>query len=248
MADIQWQIRGYRESDIPALADLIGAADRADGVHKITTEEDLRDTFETPGLEPARHVIVVEGPPLPGFRHDALLGFGRAFPSSDKARNERIYNVALRVRAEARPYALEQEIARRLVEIARRSESSPDATPADKVRLRTYLYDTHTSARRAWEQTGLRRVRTGWTMLRPLDDSIPDPQPVEGITLRTYRRPDDNPAALQALNSAFADNFDFQPLNEARWEYAMSASYVRPDLSWVAEPRDEPGKIVGFSV
>lgn len=248
MADIPWQVRGYRESDIPALADLIAAADRADGVHKLTTEEDLRDTFETPGLEPARQVIVVEGPPLPGIQKDVLLGFGRAFPSSDKARNERIYNVALRVRAEVRPYALEQEIARRLVEIARQSEAALEATPADKVRLRTYLYDTHTSARRAWEQTGLRRVRTGWTMLRPLDDSIPGPQPVEGVTLRTYRRPGDNLAALQALNSAFSDNFDFQPLDEARWEYAMSASYVRPDLSWVAEPLDEPGKLVGFSI
>jgi mycothiol synthase len=28
----------------------------------------------------------------------------------------------------------------------------------------------------------------------------------------------------------------------------MSATYVRPDLSWVAEPREEPERIVGFSV
>jgi ribosomal protein S18 acetylase RimI-like enzyme len=85
-------------------------------------------------------------------------------------------------------------------------------------------------------------------MLRPLDDSIADPQPVEGVTLRTYRRPEDNAATLRALNSSFSDNFDFQPLDETRWEYAMDAPYVRPDLSWVAEPHDAPGTIVGFSV
>ena len=248
MAEVPWQIRGYRESDIQALAELIGAADRADSVYKLTTEEDLRDTFETPGLEPARQVIVAEGGPLPGLPRGALLGFGRVFPSSDKARNERIYNVALRVRPEAREYGLELEIARQLVEIARQYEAAPGAAPADKVRLRTYLYDTHASARQVWEQTGLRRVRTGWTMLRPLDDSIADPHTVEGVRLRPYSRPQDNPAALQALNSAFSDNFDFQPLDEARWEYSMSASYVRPDLSWVAEPEGEPGNIIGFSV
>ncbi|MDQ5825949.1 MAG: GNAT family N-acetyltransferase [Chloroflexota bacterium] len=250
IVEVPWQARFYREGDIPALAELISTADRADGVYKQTGEEDLRDTFETPGLEPERRVIVVEGPKLPGVPQGLLLGFGRAFPSTDKARNERIYNVALRVRPEARQYGLEREIARRLVELARQheAEAAPGLAPASKVRLRTYLFDTHTSARSVWEQTGLRRVRTGWTMLRPLDDSLADPQPVEGVTLRTYRRPEDNAATLQALNSSFADNFDFQPLSDSRWEYAMSASYVRPDLSWVAEPSDEPGRIVGFSV
>ncbi|HEY0071034.1 MAG TPA: hypothetical protein VGE04_13790, partial [Chloroflexia bacterium] len=100
--EVLWQMRGYRESDIPALAELVGAADRADGVYKHTSEADLRDTFSTPGLEPERQVMVVEGPPLPGVPEGLLLGFGRAFPGSDKARNERIYNVALRVRPEAR--------------------------------------------------------------------------------------------------------------------------------------------------
>ncbi len=248
VSDVPWQVRFYREGDIPALAELINAADRADGVFKHTTEEDLRDTFETPGLEPERRVIVVEGPSLSGVGEGELLGFGRAFPSNDTARNERIYNVALRVRPEVRQYGLEREIARRLAEAVRQEEAEPGIEAVGKVRLRTFLFDTHASARRTWEQVGLRRVYTGWTMLRPLDDSIVAPQPVEGITLRAYRRPEDNAATLQALNSAFSDNFDFQPMSDSRWEYAMSASYVRPDLSWVAEPRDEPGRIVGFSI
>ncbi|HEX8228332.1 MAG TPA: GNAT family N-acetyltransferase [Chloroflexia bacterium] len=246
--EVPWQVRPYREGDIPALAELISTADRADGVYKQTGEEDLRDTFDTPGLEPERRVIVVEGPPLPGVPEGLLLGFGRAFPSTDKARNERIYNVALRVRPEARQHGLEREIARRLVEMARQDEGAPGLGPEARVRLRSYLFDTHTSARLVWEQSGLRRVRTGWTMLRPLDDSIADPQPVQGVMLRAYRRPEDNAATLQALNSSFSDAFDFQPLSDSRWEHAMSASYVRPDLSWVAEPADEPGKIIGFSV
>ncbi|MDQ3929237.1 MAG: GNAT family N-acetyltransferase [Chloroflexota bacterium] len=248
VAEPPWQVRYYRPGDIPALAELINAADRADGVYKLTTDEDLRDTMETPSLEPERWVIIVEGPSPPGVGEGLLLGFGRAFPSNDKARNERIYNVALRVRPDVRQYGLEQEIARRLVALLRQHEAEPRLEHVAKVRLRTYLFDTHASARHTWEQTGLRRVYTGWTMIRPLDNSLPDPQPVEGVRLRTYRRPDDNAAALQALNSAFSDNFDFQPLDERRWDYAMSASYVRPDLSWVAEPLDEPGRIVGFSI
>ncbi|MDQ3927605.1 MAG: GNAT family N-acetyltransferase [Chloroflexota bacterium] len=246
--EVRWQFRYYREGDVPALVELIGAADRADGVYKHTTEEDLRDTFSTPGLEPERRVLLVEGPPLPGVPQGVLLGFGRAFPGADSARNERIYNVALRVRPEVRKYGLEQEIARRLVGIARQQEAEPGAGPAGRVRLRAFLFDSHASARQAWEQTGLRRVRTGWTMLRPLNDSIAQPHPVDGVTLRTYRRPEDNAATLQALNSAFSDMFDFQPLDDARWEHAMSASYVRPDLSWVAEPREAPGTIVGFAI
>lgn len=244
----QWHFRGYREDDIPALALLINAADRADQSYKHTSEEDLRDTFETPGLEPSRQVIVVDGPPVPGVREGMLLGFGRAFPSHDRSRNERIYSLALRAHPETRALGLEHEIAKRLVGLAQQHEAEVGGSATGRARLRTFLYDTHVSARHAWEQVGLRRVRTGWTMLRSLDDSIADPQPVEGVMLRTYRRPDDNLPTLHALNNSFVDVFDFQPLTEERWRHAMDASYVRPDLSWVAEPEAEQGNIIGFSI
>jgi ribosomal protein S18 acetylase RimI-like enzyme len=204
-----------------------------------------------PGLSPERQVLVVEkvglaseGDALSRLPEGTLLGFGRAFPGG-AAPGERVYGLMVRVRPEARGYGLERTIAGRLIEIVRSHEAEYITQPAAKVRIRTYLFQQHASVRRVMEGLGLRVVREGWTMARPLDDSIERPQPVPGITIRHYVVPQDNRAALDALNASFTDYFDSPPLSEERWSHEMTSPSARPDLSWLAVG---DSRVVGLSV
>ncbi len=153
-------IRNYKEEDIAAIAALVNMADQDDGLNKPATEDDFRQHFNTTGLDPQRQVIVVEGvedQELTGLPKGMLLGFGRAFPSPNRPVSDeqqvsgaisRTYNVMLRAHPSSRPYGLEGIIARHLVEIVRSHEEA-EADPQRRVRLRTYLSEWHTSARKA---------------------------------------------------------------------------------------------------
>ena len=60
---LDWAIRPYRESDIPAIVAVWNAAFAADGVGDIIIGEDEQRTeFGRPNFDPARQVIIVEGP------------------------------------------------------------------------------------------------------------------------------------------------------------------------------------------
>jgi mycothiol synthase len=239
-----WQVRGYAERDLPALVDLINLCDQADGLEASATLDDLQQHFATPGLNPQRQVLVVER--VDGNSSSALLGFGRAFPGGVKS-GERVYGLMVRVHPEARSAGLEGQIARRLIEIVRAHEAEHVGEASARVRLRTYLFQQHSSVRAVVEELGFGIVREGWTMSRLLDGEIEEPKPAGGVSIRHYRVPDDNRDALNALNESFADYFDTQPLSEERWSHEMAAPYARPDLSWLAVD-ESGGRVVGLSV
>jgi mycothiol synthase len=239
-----WRIRPVRPEDIPAIAALFDAADRADHLYKLSSEADIRETFDDPGPGSQTHAIVAEAPSQPGVGAllaaptQMLSGVGRVSSAFRPSTGERIYSVLLRVHPSARPQALQHALAQELARMIRSAEADladrEDTPLAASVRIRTYVFDTQASAIEAWERLGLRRVRTGWTMARSLGEPIGVPPAPEGVTLRAYRRPEDNSNALAALNSAFADYYDSHPVSEAAWEREMAAPYTRPDLSWLA--------------
>jgi len=238
----RWHIRNYHEDDLPAISTLINASDGAAGMPPRANAEDLRQQFNAPGLDPMSQVLVAEEP-----ASNTLLGYGRAFPSGGTG-DERVYNLSMRVHPSASDNGLAREIAERLVAIARRHEALPDQKRVGQVRLRSYTYEKQTPVREAWEHIGMKQVRQAWTMFRPLDTLIDEPQTPPGVKLRTYRHPEDNRGSLLALNMAFADYFDSPPLSQERWDQEMAGPHTRLDLSWLAEAEENPGEIVGFCI
>ena len=244
--DFPWTIRLYEEHDLPAIVDLVNQCDRADGLDKPASLSAFQAQFERSDLAPTRQVLVAEksgqvegAEQVPGYDatlsqlpEGTIIAFGRAFPGGSG--EQRTYGLMVRVHKAARSKGLERIMARRLLEVVRAEESRPDVEPAHSVRLRTYLFPQHASVIGVMEQIGLRRVREGWTMSRQLEGKLQEPSPLKGLTVRTYRVPQDNERVLVALNIAFADYYDFQPLDNDRWNHEVQASYVRPDLSWLA--------------
>jgi ribosomal protein S18 acetylase RimI-like enzyme len=78
-------------------------------------------------------------------------------------------------------------------------------------------------------------ARYSLEMLRPLvGESIPLLVVPEGIALRTYRHPQDNPAANVAINEAFRDHWASVEISDEQRAYVFDSGYVQPEASVVA--------------
>lgn len=243
---IEWAVRPYREGDLTAITALINAAKRADTPDEAMAEDELRRNFEIPRFDPVRQAVVVEGPRMEGVPPGALVGYGRIAWSDDDAEKERIYSPRVYVHPAARGHGLERVIAGWLVQAARNIESNDGLRRMEKVTIDAGAREEVTYLISLWRELGLKEVRHYWTMARPLDERIDEPQPIEGVHIRPYKQPEDNSAALEAFNSSFADHFDFHPEHEEDWLHWVTGPTFRPELSWLAEIEEEPGKMAGF--
>ena len=123
--EADWQIRPYREGDIPAIAALWNAAAQADSLDFVLTEQTWRVDFTRPGFDPFKHVIVVEGPRREDLPADTILGFGSLTVIENTEDNERVYMPTVCAHPSARPLGLERVIASRLMDMARAEEQNP---------------------------------------------------------------------------------------------------------------------------
>lgn len=246
--DVEWNIRLYREGDIPAIVDLINAVDAAYNLGEGAGEEDITVRFNSPRSDPPRQVVVVESSQLPGLPKGMLAGYGRVGYENDETTNERMYYTNVSVHPAAEGLGLEQVIASRLLDIIKGYESDPDIPRMEKSVLNAWTREEVTPIRTLWESIGLKEVRWFWVMARNLHDPIDEPKPIEGVNVRIYARPEDNRRALEAFDNSFSDHWDHHPPTEEDWEYWAGQPTMRPDLSWLAEVESEPGTFGGFCI
>ncbi len=241
----EWNIRPYRESDAPLIAATMNATFSADGLNFVMSEGELMVDFSRPGFDLSKHLLVVDGPLVEGVPSGMLPGCAWLDMRDDAEADERIYGTHVTVHPAVRPMGLELVLARRIIEIVREHEADPATPRLTKLRLHESFSPKQTSQHKLYTELGFHETRVFWTMECPLD-ALPEPQPVEGVTIRGFTRPQDNLAALDVLNNSFIDHFDYHPPTEERWAYRVNNPIFRPDLSWVAEIDVQPGKLAGF--
>jgi mycothiol synthase len=237
-----WTIRGYREGDIPGLVEVINAANTADGVEKQTNVEDLTWDFAMPLSDPLTQVIIAEG------ADGSLAGYARVLSIDDPSAGERLYQFGLKVHPDARGNGLEEALGARLMSMARTHNEDPGRERVEKVHVLSVTRIENEAMCRLLERMGLRDTRHSWVMERSLKEAIDEPRTVEGVTLREYRRPEDNVASHEAYGNSFIDHFEYHALPQEFWDYQIEQPAMRPDLSLLAEPDGEPGHIVGFCI
>ena len=66
--------------------------------------------------------------------------------------------------------------------------------PRATVRVKAYTPERIHHARALYTGLGMREVRQFWVMERDLNEEIDEPRVIEGVTIRPYRRPEDNVA------------------------------------------------------
>jgi mycothiol synthase len=113
-------------------------------------------------------------------------------------------------------------------------------------RVRTFVSEGHALGERI-SGRGYRPIRSSWTMEIEFGVEAPaEPVVPEGIELRPYRHPEDEQAVYEALQDAFAENWDFHPEPIERWrEFTVKWRNFDPDVWLVALEGDE---VVGASL
>jgi mycothiol synthase len=241
---MQWNFRPYREGDIPAIVRLTEAIQAHGEEDSARSESEIRARFEEPGADPARQVLVLEGP-FEGVPEGVPVGAGAFGVMGDPGQGID-YIMQVWAHPAARARGLEDALYRRLFDLARehytRLPDKPERTPlvyAQGREKRSELIDL-------FKSLGMELERVFWTMERDLSQPIEDARKVEGVTLRTYRRPEDNAGATAAYNDSFQDHWDHHDETVEMWTHHIAAQSRRPDLSWVGEVDAEPGKFGGF--
>lgn len=248
-----WSIRHYLPGDIPALVALSNTVSTAYGDDPLVTEDALERYYSQPGRDPLRHVVVVDGPLPEGISSDGVIGSGRAFPVDNSKANECTYELSFRVHPTLRSSGLERAIAAELLKIVDSEEAHKAAEgqvrDGRRVILRAYSHDTNKEGNALWQGLGLSEVRRWYDMNRFSSEPIAEPAQVDGVLIRTYRKPDDDEPSLRAGLASFADTWGYvRDLFAREWQYWLNVPSNRPDLSWVAEETGSAGNIVAFCI
>ncbi len=233
-----WNFRMYREGDIPAIVEMIAACAKVDSFDKPLTIEELTDSFAQPLSDPPKQVILVDGPEQEGLEEGAILATSRVMYMDDAESDQRIYQVRVRIHPAVRGTGIEQAVAQQTLTHIRANEASGDVPGRAKVDILVSVSEEDALGKMINEAMGLKAIRYGWKMERSLNIPIPEPRVVEGVQVRNYQRPEDNPEMLNAYNNSFIDHYEFHAITQDMLDYMISRPDLRPDLSWVAEIKD----------
>jgi mycothiol synthase len=244
--DIEWIIRPFQDEDVVGITALLNSIYESYKAPMRTTEAEFRARLNAPRVDPYKRYVVVEGPHIQGVPRNMPLGYGGVQYEEDEEAGERMFFLRLAIHKNAEGMGLERIIAARLLDIIRATQADPDIKPLPKSTVKAWSFGLFHHVRALWEEIGLREVRQFWTMERPLNEPIDEPGPIEGVTIRAYKYPQDNEGARQAFDASFADHWDYHPSSAEDWEYWIKQPASRPDLSLLAEIDDKPGTFAGF--
>jgi mycothiol synthase len=90
-----------------------------------------------------------------------------------------------------------------------------------------------------YESSGLRLVRLRPHMIYQPLEQVDHLEAPPGITLRPYLRGQDDASAVDTLNEAFADDWEFVPVTQSAWSLSLDAPQWRDDLNLVAVHADQ---------
>lgn len=95
------------------------------------------------------------------------------------------------------------------------------------------------SARRLFEASGYSDARHYYRMLADLSEPVPEPEWPPGLTIATHE-PEDARAFYDALNEAFADEWNFHQRPFEEWtRLRLEAENFDPTLWWIVREDDE---------
>ncbi len=221
------------ESDYPLLAELIAAANMADGIDWLPSTDNLRIDYEhTDGMDPHLDVLIAEA-------DGQLVGYGQV--QRDVRDGTAVHWTSGTVLPEFRRGGLGRAILRaneaRLREISTRFEDTTDRA------FDSWVDDKQSGATELLTSEGYRPIRWGMSMRRQgLDDVAEVPLP-EGLELRPVRQ-EDHRRIFQADNEAFRDHWGHRESTDEDFLRTFSMPELDTSLWRVAWDGDEVAGVV----
>jgi mycothiol synthase len=235
---MSYQIRLYRGAeDDQKLVDLLNAVSVFDQAEEVYTVESFREEMGDPLIDAPNSYYIAEtdkgeviGDTVSVFRptsERAFLGniFCEILPAWRKP--ELGLTEALIKKSEARL-------------IQRRSELPDDGELQATLQTDSAQEDNI----KLFEQLGYDYERTYYTMIADDLANVVVPETPFGVTIRTYRKGEDDEAFINARNAAWVDHHLGSIRTLESWKHEVENERFRPDLSFLA--LDEQGNVVGI--
>ncbi len=209
-------LRPAQRDDASAVAEVIAAADEADGCPRDTDPEDVEQFWRE--LDPTKQAVVAVGPDGAVVAYVDVLTIG-----------ERTH-----IDGYVHPSARRRGLG---VALLRTGEQMAHAAPV----LRTTIVGGARDSEGLVEQEGYERIRTFFRMRILLDERPADSAWPEGFAVRRYVPGADDRVMHELQQNAFQDHWDHEPrpFEEFVRNYAQS-DQLEPEASFILLEGDEP--------
>ncbi|MFC5720880.1 GNAT family N-acetyltransferase [Streptomyces gamaensis] len=227
--------RPLTEADIPALAGLRAAVERADRTGMHCDAADVREQITDPKLDLTRNAVAAW--------HDGHLAAYATVYEPEPVRGVLRFETAGAVHPAWRRRGLGTELIRWMRDRARAMHTEHAADVPGELLLAGVAGDTGLAA--LAERTGFAPCRYWFSMSRDLrTEPLPHATPPDGLRLTPFAWEDDEAVRL-AHNEAFADHWDFTGADRADWRaWGTGARSFRPELSAVLS--DAVGRVAAY--
>jgi ribosomal protein S18 acetylase RimI-like enzyme len=262
MDPAQWVLRPYTPDDVRAIAIMQNAALEAEGSDIRVTAEELRERYSRPGFEPDGRTVIAErtadksiagvgrymmeeqtGGAKLVYRLLVMVHPDNRGSGLERELASRVVDMVLDHGRETGRAAdrKDPDDARGVQQIegdaaglsgvaAQSNKDTGDAL------VRAFVPGREPEMVALCQACGMEKVREWYVMDFPIGETIEKPNDIEGVEIRTFRYPEDNEEALNAILDSFAEHFDFDLETEkSSWQYWNNASGTRHDLSWLAQ-------------
>jgi mycothiol synthase len=210
-----YTLRPASREDAAAVAEVIAAADEADGAPRDTELSDIEQFWRE--LDPTSAALVAVAP------DGALVGYVDVLTVADRTHVDGYVHPSARGRGVG-------------VSLLRAGEHMADGAPV----LRTTVVGGATDSEQLVAQEGYKHIRSFFRMRIHLDERPPQPDWPDGFELRGYRPGTDDRALHELLQDAFRDHWEHEPrtLDEFVHNFARSDQLV-PEASFMLFEADE---------
>ena len=216
-------IRKYQDGDLEAIVDLINEADAVDYLDEATDVSEFRQLLYRPDFDPYLDALVAVD------EEQNIVGHAR-LDLKNAPRQGRFI-----ARTVVHPDWRDEPIERLLLEqLWSRAQERRRVLGSKPAQFRTYYVAYQEQRATLFESFGLRPVRYDLHMVYHPLDNLGDPAFPLGIRARPYARGEDDEAALEVVNAAFADVMDFAAVALEDFRHWIGAPSFRDDLSFVA--------------
>jgi mycothiol synthase len=221
------KVRAPTLEDVPQIAAMINEVSLALYGRPEVSEQELRLWFAGPDFDPASHAVVVIDD------HGALAAYGDVSVSHEG----RLVWIDPYIRPRA-PEAVGPTLIAEL-------ELRADAGLAPGGRLKAYVPERDEKLAALLAARGYRVVRHSFRMEADLRTEPEEPTWPEGISVRTFRRGEDDRRAYEVQEETFADQFDAEPMSYEEWRHWSFGQTFDPALWFLAE---EHGELAGILI
>ncbi len=227
-----YTLRLARMADLEPAVDLINRHSRAAIDTDITTLEDIRNEWVSPGFTPERDICLVHAP------DGTLAGYEEVWTTARPPVHPWVWGCV-------DPEHEDLGVGTTLLTWAEsRARQVLDIVPAElRVAMNIGTYSTADKARRLFEDQGWRYFRSSYRMLIEMDAPPAAPEWPDGISARLFDPQRDLEAVYRAVNEAFRDHFGFiEPTFEdgfKRFTHFMTNENYDPTLWFLAMDGDE---------